>query len=66
MNEDDAIESAAHELAQQLQVIEMAIAAIKARDGSRHDRVLEPAIRALARLDRGLEELVALARERRR
>lgn len=51
-----------HDLAQDLQVLAMAIAAIERRDGARHAKVLEPARRALERLDRGLEELLELAR----
>jgi bisphosphoglycerate-independent phosphoglycerate mutase (AlkP superfamily) len=60
------LERALHALAQQLQVISMAIAAIERRDGARHAKVLEPAKRALESLDRGLEELVELARRGRR
>ena len=57
---DDIIESTVHELAQQLQIVAMILAAIERRDGD--DKLLAPARRALERLDRGLEELAALAR----
>lgn len=55
------LEIAVHDLAQQVHVIELAIAAIEREDGLRHAKALEPARSALANLDRGLEELAALA-----
>jgi hypothetical protein len=70
MEDDDQsakrLDSAVHDLAQDLQVLAMTLAAIERRDGERHAKVLEQARRALERLDRGLEELVELARRDRR
>lgn len=55
------IDATAHELAQQLQVIGLALAAIERRDGDRHAE-LQLAKHALEILDRDLETLIALAR----
>lgn len=55
------IDTTAHEAAQQLQVIGLALAAIERRDGDRHAE-LQLAKHALEMLDRDLETLIALAR----
>jgi len=58
-----AVDLAVHELAQHLQVIEIAISAIERHDGEgRHAQSLGAARRALARLETGLDALAALAR----
>lgn len=66
MNADDPtakkIDTTAHELSQQLQVLSMVLGAIERLDGARHAGELEAAWRALKTLDHKLEELTALAR----
>ena len=67
MNDPDRIakllDTAVHELAQHLHVIEMGLAAIERSDGARHAKAIEPSRRALAGLERGVEGLAALAEE---
>jgi hypothetical protein len=62
MEDADQTAKRLHELAQDLQVITMAIAAIERRDGARHEKVLGPARRAVEHLDRALEELREIVR----
>jgi hypothetical protein len=66
MNENDTagktIDAVAHDLAQQLQVIAMVLAAIERREGDLHASEIEAARHALEILDRSLEALIALAR----
>ena len=58
-NDDGRTATRLHTLAQDLQVIAMALAALERADGARHAQVLERAKRALERLDRVIQELAA-------
>ena len=57
--DDDRTRRQLHSLAQDLQVIAMALATVERVDGARHADVLERAKRALERLDRAIQELTA-------
>ena len=59
MENEDRAAKRLHTLAQDLQVIAIALAMIERADGARFGKVLEPAQRALERLDRTLQELAA-------
>lgn len=58
-NDDDRTATRLHTLAQDLQILAMALAAIERADGARHAQVLERAKRALERLERAIQELAA-------
>ena len=59
MEDDDRAAKRLHTLAQDLQVIAIALAMIERTDSARYGKVIEPAKRALERLDRALQELLA-------